>query len=120
MVTKDKRRRVQFRFWLDANDPDQSALGERLDDLKTARQFAPTLRSALRLYFALLDGNLAVLCEMFPEAAAQLQGNRPAPPSPERAPTPEPSPVAVIDPEPEPEMVPEPVEDFDMFAELEL
>lgn len=64
---KDKRRRVQERFWLDANNPTDRALGKWLERLKKQRQFTPTLRNALRLYRDLMHGRLDVLYELFPE-----------------------------------------------------
>ena len=64
--TKDKRWRGQFKFWLNANDVGEKALGDSLVMLKSNRQFAPTIRNALRLFLDLKAGNTEVLCELFP------------------------------------------------------
>lgn len=63
---KKERKRFQFKFWLDVVKPGQMALAERLDELRPARQFAPTVRNALRLFFDLSDGKTDVLKEIFP------------------------------------------------------
>ena len=74
---KDKRWRGQFRFWLDANKPDQFSIGQYLMALKSERKFAPTIRDAIRLIRDLRAGNTAVLCELFPWIPAAF-----APPQP--------------------------------------
>jgi len=68
-----KRRRVKFEFWMDATKPDQSILGDRLWKLKGKRQFAPTLRKAVQLFFSLMDGDISVLKELFPDVVTQLE-----------------------------------------------
>ena len=68
-----KRRRVKFEFWMDANKPDQSYLGDRLWRLKEQRKFAPTLRKAVRLFFSLMDGDISVLKELFPDIVARIE-----------------------------------------------
>ena len=70
---KDTRLRYQWRFWLDANKDDELLMCEQLDELKERRQFAPTIRNALRLFFDLSRGNTQVLRELFPGIVAQLQ-----------------------------------------------
>ena len=70
---KDKRLRYQWRFWLDANKDDELLMCEELDYLKSKRQFAPTIRNALRLFFDLSQGRIDVLRELFPGIVAQLQ-----------------------------------------------
>ncbi|MEL6272436.1 MAG: hypothetical protein AAFR22_21710 [Chloroflexota bacterium] len=69
------RNRIQFRFWLDANDPNQHDLGYELTELKKARKFAPTLRNALTLWFTLQHGRVDVLREHFPGIVSQLEGS---------------------------------------------
>jgi hypothetical protein len=64
---RDKRYRVQMRFWLDAHNETDRAIGQWLERLKKQRQYAPTLRNALRLYRDLSRGRLDVLYELFPE-----------------------------------------------------
>lgn len=61
-----KRKRFQFKFWLDWLKPTEQALAERLEDLRLARKLAPTIRNALRLFFDLSDGKTDVLKELFP------------------------------------------------------
>ncbi|MEM6284395.1 MAG: hypothetical protein AAF787_19545 [Chloroflexota bacterium] len=69
------RNRIQFRFWLDANDPHQNDLGYALLELKKARKYAPTLRNALTLWFTLQHGRTDVLQEHFPHIVEKLAGN---------------------------------------------
>lgn len=77
---KDKRWRGQFRFWLDANKPDELAIGQGLMDLKARRQFAPAIRNALRLWLDLRAGKVDVLLALFPWVAdAFNQATQPAP-----------------------------------------
>jgi hypothetical protein len=64
---KDKRYRVMMRFWLDANNPTDRALGQWLERLKKQRQYTATIRQALRLYRDLQRGRLEVMRELFPE-----------------------------------------------------
>lgn len=78
---KDKRGfRGQFKFWLSANKPDELALGQELNALKSVRKYTATIRDALRLFFDLKNGNTAVLGELFPGIIASLstQQQRPA------------------------------------------
>ena len=70
---KDTRRRYMFRFFLNINKPDQLKLAERLESLRLARQFAPTLRNALKLFFDLLAGNTTELRRQFPGIVADLE-----------------------------------------------
>lgn len=59
--------RWQVRAWLDANKPDQLDLGRWIHDLKCKRTFAPILRNALSLYRELMEGQTAMLYELFPK-----------------------------------------------------
>lgn len=77
---KDTRYRCQFRFWLDANKPDQVQLGEALADLKRQRRYLPTLRNAIRLFLDLRAGRTDVLFELFPWIVERLK-TTPAPDS---------------------------------------
>jgi hypothetical protein len=70
---KDKRRRVQFRFWLDDTKPAESGLGMALDSLLERRQFAKFIRDAIRLMLALMAGDLSVLVELFPNVVEQIK-----------------------------------------------
>lgn len=47
---KDKRHRVQFRIWLDANKSEEAEMIRFLEALQSARQFKPTLFDALKHY----------------------------------------------------------------------
>lgn len=63
----EKRRRRVVRFQLDMNKPEEQDLFDRLNVLKKARQFLPTIRDALTLLFSLMDGRVDVLTAMFPD-----------------------------------------------------
>ena len=73
----DKRRRLQFRFWMDVNNAIDDAIGEYLDGLKKRRKFTSTIRDAIRLIRDLRAGNTAVLCELFPWIADAFQPETP-------------------------------------------
>jgi hypothetical protein len=77
---KDNRFRCQWRFWMDANKPDEYAIGQALADLKKRRQFLPTVRAALRLFLDLKAGNTTVLFELFPWIQDSLKPTAPPPP----------------------------------------
>lgn len=70
---KDNRFRCQFRFWLDANKPDELTMGKELAALKQRRQYLPTLRDAIRLFLSLLKGETTVLRELFPLIVDQIE-----------------------------------------------
>ena len=61
-----KRFRLQFKFWLDANKPDEYRLAEIIDDLKLRGTFSRAVRDGIRLMVDLWNGNLDVLLELFP------------------------------------------------------
>lgn len=65
--------RWQVRVWLDANKPDQLDLGKWIHELKLKRTFAPILRNALSLYRELMEGQVDMLYQLFPDV-------KPAPP----------------------------------------
>jgi len=75
----DKRRRYQFRFWLDITKPDELAIGQELETLKKRRQFARTIRDALRLFVSLSRGDVSVLRELFPAVVAELETSKTQP-----------------------------------------
>jgi hypothetical protein len=70
---KDNRFRCQFRFHLDANKPDEYAIGQELAALKKKRKYLPTIRDAIRLFLSLLKGETATLKEMFPLIVDQIE-----------------------------------------------
>lgn len=63
---KDQRHRFQFRFWIDANKAEEQEIGHALEELKRHRQYAPTIRDALRLILSLRIHQVNVLLEFFP------------------------------------------------------
>lgn len=70
---QDKRYRVQFRFWLDANKTHESKIGQALDDMKSKRKYQPFIRDAIRLMLSLMTGQIAILLELFPGIVAQIE-----------------------------------------------
>lgn len=60
------RKRERFCFWLDVETDEQLILAEEIDGLKSSRQFAPTIRNALRLFIDLTNGRIDSLLEFFP------------------------------------------------------
>lgn len=76
---KDKRRRFQFRFWLDVAQDEWYDLAQRLESLKQSRQYAPTIRKALLLYLSLKDKRIDYLLQLFPwiEDAIKAKANPP-------------------------------------------
>jgi hypothetical protein len=75
--TKDGRWQCQFRFFINANNPEEDKLGKQLAKLKQQRRYSSTIKDALRLIFDLRAGRTEVLFVLFPGLQAQLQ-----PPSP--------------------------------------
>lgn len=76
MAKKKTRKPVRYsqqRFWLNEYDPSELQLIDWLSNLKASRQYQPTMRNALRLYKALLVGDLEVLFELFPKLDAKLR-----------------------------------------------
>lgn len=58
--------RNMVRFWLDMRKDDESFLHEFVQDLKSQRLFAATIRNALLLIYDLREGRVDMLLEMFP------------------------------------------------------
>lgn len=71
-MTDKKRFRLRFPFWLDLLKPDEAALAETIDTLKSQRAFASSIRDGLRLIVDLRAGRLDVLLELFPWVAQKL------------------------------------------------
>ena len=61
-----ERFRLQFKFWLDVNKPDEYALAEIIADLKESKTFSKVIRDGIRLVWSLGQGNLDVLLALFP------------------------------------------------------
>lgn len=57
--------RQQFKFWLDDQKPDEAQLIEVIDDLKANRAFSEALRTGLKLYADLSEGDTSLLFERF-------------------------------------------------------
>jgi hypothetical protein len=66
-------KRAQFKFWLDVTKKQEYELALQCDDLRHKRQFAKTIREGIRLILDLRQGRTAVLFELFPHLAQQLQ-----------------------------------------------
>ncbi len=61
-----KRFRLQFKFWLDVNKPEEYQVAELIDDLKRDGSFTRAVRTGLLLVADLWRGNLDVLLALFP------------------------------------------------------
>lgn len=68
LAQKDKRKNMRMRW--DLSKQIDKLIYERLEYLKTIKEFTETLRNALRLYFSLQDGDRSVLDELFPGVVA--------------------------------------------------
>jgi hypothetical protein len=75
-----KRFRLRYTFWLDLNDQEESQLAEHIDQLKTQRSFAKTIRDGIRLIADLRAGKLDVLFELFPWTGAAFLAATTQPP----------------------------------------
>jgi hypothetical protein len=62
-----------LRFWLDANKPEEAAIGVKLEELGKKRKFASFIRDAIRLMLALMARDLSVLQELFPHIVEQIK-----------------------------------------------
>lgn len=69
----DKRRRIQFKFWLDDNKPVESEMGASLDHLKAGRKYAKFMREAIGLMLSLMIGDVLMLCALFPGIVESIQ-----------------------------------------------
>ena len=73
--------RVQHRFWLDLDKPEEEALNDQVVDLKQSRAFMGTIRDGLRLIQDLRAGRLDVLFELFPWVKTELYSESAGPSS---------------------------------------
>jgi hypothetical protein len=71
-MTRRFRPRKEFKFWLYHDILQDSRLMEYIDYLRKTHQFAKTVRSGLRLMWALGEGDLSVLFELFPAYRSQF------------------------------------------------
>lgn len=69
---KPKSFREGFKFWLDLNKQVEADLADAIFQLKRTRQFASTIRDALRLILTLRLGDVSVLEALFPGIVKQL------------------------------------------------
>lgn len=77
VTPQDKRNRIQFRFWLDANKPEQAEMGDKLDRMKADKNksFAAFIRNAIRLMLSLMAGETIVLVELFPHVVEAIRAD---------------------------------------------
>jgi len=61
-----QRFRLQYKFWLDMNNPQEHKLAEKIEALKQGRVFSQVVRDGISLIVDLWDGNLDVLLSLFP------------------------------------------------------
>lgn len=75
------RRRLQFKFWLNENNPDEKWLIEVCDWLMEQKKFVSSVRDGLRLIFDLrYQRSTASLLELFPDIRDMLNvEQKPAP-----------------------------------------
>lgn len=74
-MTRRFRPRKEFKFWLYHDLLEDQRLMDYIAYLRKTRQFAKTLRNGLRLMWALGEGDLSVLFELFPSLRSQLVPN---------------------------------------------
>src|SRR5690606_2373167 len=60
------RPRWMYKFWLQLDKPEEEELSRKLEIVRKSRKFAPTMRTALRLFFSLMEGRTDVVLELFP------------------------------------------------------
>ena len=60
------RFRLQFKFWLDVNKPDEYELAEIIANLKENKTFSKVIRDGIRLIWSLGQGDLVMLTTLFP------------------------------------------------------
>jgi hypothetical protein len=65
-MAANNRYRLRFPFWLDLKKPEEEALADTIEHLKSDRRFAATVRDGIRLIVDLRAGQLDVLFELFP------------------------------------------------------
>lgn len=69
---KDKRRRKQFRFWLDEYAEKDAELLWYCEQLLNIRQWQRTVKEALTLYGMLQSNDLSLLVKLFPNIDTML------------------------------------------------
>jgi len=62
----ENRFRLQYKFWLDVNKPDEEALAELCQDLKRRGLYTKTIRDGISLVDDLRNGRLDVLFSLYP------------------------------------------------------
>jgi hypothetical protein len=62
----ENRFRLQFKFWLDVNKPDEEALAVLCEDLKRRGLYTKTIRDGINLVEDLRNGHLDVLFALYP------------------------------------------------------
>lgn len=67
------RQMRQYRFLLDVSKKDQQELAHIIQELKAKRSFARAIRTGLRLFWSLMQGQTDVLVEEFPWVVERLQ-----------------------------------------------
>lgn len=75
-IEKLKPRRIQFKFWLDANRDDERPIGEYLWQLRKDRKFSRTIRDAVSLLKSLREGRVDLLLKMFPNIEQEIAVHR--------------------------------------------
>lgn len=70
---KEKRRRIQMRFFLDANNDTDNAIGWYLAEAKKQRQMTHIIRNGVRLFLSLREGRVDVLLALFPDTPRHLR-----------------------------------------------
>ena len=73
--------RTQVKFWLNLDKDVEYEVAQIVENLKAGKQFAPTIRNAIRLINDLRAGRVAVLQELFPwvfdAIAQQIEERKP-------------------------------------------
>lgn len=70
---KSGRSRWQYRFWLNALNPADFALGQALEALKAARKMESTVKQALQLFLELQRGETVLLRQLFPGVVQSIE-----------------------------------------------
>jgi hypothetical protein len=71
-MAKKQRFQLRFTFWLDMLDSEGQDLADYVEQLKSKRSFAKTIRDGLRLVRDLRAGKVDVLFELFPWVKAEF------------------------------------------------
>ncbi|HKI53500.1 MAG TPA: hypothetical protein VJ987_05200 [Anaerolineales bacterium] len=62
-----------YKFWLQLDKPEEKELSQKLEAIRKQRKFAPTMRTALHLFFSLMEGRTDVILDLFPWIKDVLQ-----------------------------------------------